>query len=112
VRGTYEGELIMKAPSQWKRVPAKCELILAAMNARSTLARPNVITTIAAAALAVLIAIGLLSSVAGLFERDGTPFEQLVTAERACANHSFVSERETCVRLYLAALRVRNIASR
>lgn len=102
----------MNAPSQWKRVPAKCGHIPVAMNAGSTLARPNVVTTIAVAALAVLIAIGLLGSVAGLFQRDGAPFEQLVIAERACANHGFVSERETCVRLYLAALQVRNIASR
>ena len=102
----------MNAPSQWKRVPPKFEPIPVAMNARSTLARSNVVTTVAAAALAVLIAIGVLGSVAGLFQRDGAPFEQLVIAERACATHSFVSERETCVRLYLAALRVRNIASR
>ncbi len=102
----------MNAPSQWKRVPAKREHVLVAMTAGSTLARPNVVTTIAAAALAVLIAIGLLGSVAGLFQSDGAPFEQLVIAERACANHSFVSERETCMRLYLAALRVRNLASR
>ena len=102
----------MNAPSQWKRVPPKFERMPVAMNARSTLAPPNVVTTIAAAALAVLIAIGLLSSVTSLFQRDGAPFEQLVIAERACANHSFVSERETCVRLYLAASRIRNIASR
>ena len=102
----------MNAPSQWKRVSPEFEPMPVAMNARSTLARPNVVTTIAAAALAVLIAIGLLGSVAGLFQRDGAPFEQLVIAERACANHSFVSDRETCVRLYLAASRIRNIASR
>ncbi|MGE5667486.1 MAG: hypothetical protein ACM338_04760 [Betaproteobacteria bacterium] len=102
----------MNAPTQWKRVPAKCDQILVAVNGGSTFARPNVGATIAAAALAVLIAIGLLGSVAGIFQRDGAPFEQLVVAERACANHSFVSERETCMRLHLAALRVRHIASR
>lgn len=102
----------MNEPSQWERVPAKCDQIPVAMNAGNTFARPSVAATVAAAALAVLIAIGLLGSVAGLFQRDGAPFEQLVIAERACANHSFVSDRETCVRLYLAALRVRNIASR
>lgn len=102
----------MNTPSQWKRVPARFEPTLVAVNAGSTLARPNVVATIAFTALAVLIAIGLLGTVAGLFQRDGAPFERLVIAERACANHSFVSERETCMRLYLAALRVRNLASR
>ena len=82
------------------------------MNAKPTLARPHVVTTIVAAALATLIAIGLLTAVTGLFQRDGAPFEQLVIAEHDCANYAFVSERETCVRLYLAASRVQNVASR
>jgi hypothetical protein len=82
------------------------------MNARPTLARPHVVTTIVAAAMSSLIAIGLLTAVSGLFQRDGAPFEQVVIAEDACANYAFVSERETCVGLYLAASRVRNVASR
>ena len=82
------------------------------MNAKPTLARPHVVTSIIAAALATLIAIGLLTAVTGLFQRDGAPFEQLVIAEHACATYAFVSERETCVRLYLAASRVQNVASR
>ena len=82
------------------------------MNAKPTLARPHVVTTIVAAALATLIAIGLLTAVTGLFQRDGAPFEQLVIAEHACANYAFVSERQNCVRLYLAASRVQNVASR
>ena len=81
------------------------------MNAKPVLARPHVVTTIVAAALSVLIAIGLLAAVAGLFLRDGTPFEQVVIAEHACTNYAFVSEREACVRLYLAASRVQNVAS-
>ena len=83
-----------------------------AMNAKPTLARPRVVTTVAAAALSTVIAIGLLTAVAGLFQRDGAPFEQVVIAERACANYAFVSERETCVRLYLATSRVQSVASR
>jgi hypothetical protein len=76
------------------------------MNVKPTLARPRVVTTIAAAALSTVIAIGLLTAVTGLFQRDGAPFEQVVIAEHACANHAFISEREACVRLYLAASRV------
>jgi hypothetical protein len=82
-----------------------------AMNAKPTLARPRVVTTVAAA-LSTVIAIGLLTAVTGLFQRDGAPFEQVVIAERACANYAFVSERETCVRLYLATSRVQSVASR
>ena len=79
------------------------------MNAKPTLARPRVVTTVAAAALSTVIAIGLLTAVTGLFQRDGAPFEQVVIAERACANYAFVSERETCVRLYLATSRVQQV---
>ena len=82
------------------------------MNAKPVLARPHVVTTIVTAALSALIAIGLLSAVTGMFQRDGAPFEQVVIAEHACANYAFVSERETCVRLYLAASRFRTVASR
>src|SRR6266436_3357562 len=73
------------------------------MNAKPTLARPRLVTTIVATALSALIAIGLLSGVAALFQRDGAPFEQAVIAEHACANYAFVSEREACVRLFVLA---------
>jgi len=73
------------------------------MNAKPTLARPHVAATMVAAALSILIAIGLLTAVTGSFQRDGAPFEQVVIAEHACASKVFVSERETCVRSQLAA---------
>jgi hypothetical protein len=82
------------------------------MNAKPKLARPHVVTTLVAAMLSILIAIGLLTAVTGLFQRDGAPFEQVVIAEHACADYAFVSEREACVRLFLAASRVQNVASR
>ena len=82
------------------------------MNTRPVLARPHIVTTIFAAALSSVIAIGFLSAVTGLFQREGVPFEQIVIAQHACANYAFVSERETCVRRYLGAARVRNVASR
>ena len=69
------------------------------MNAKLTLARPRVVTTVAAAVLSTVIAIGLLTAVTGLFQRDGAPFEQVVIAEHACANHAFISEREAVWRL-------------
>jgi hypothetical protein len=82
------------------------------MNAKPVLARPHVGTTIVATVLSVLIGIGLLAAVAGLFLRDGTPLEQIVLAEHACADYAFVSERETCMRSFLAASHVQNVASR
>ena len=81
------------------------------MNAKPVLARPHVVTTIVAAALSALIAIGLLSAVIGLFQRDGAPFGQAVVAEHDCTNYAFVPEREACVRLYLASPCVLNVAS-
>ena len=82
------------------------------MNAKPAFARRHVAVPATAAVLSVLIALGLLSAVTGLFQRDGAPFEQVVAAEQACADHTFVSEREICVRSYLAASRVQNLASR
>ena len=81
------------------------------MNAKPTLARPHVVTTIAAA-LSVLTSIGLVTAVTGLFQRNGAPFEHVVIAEHACGNYAFVSEREACARLYLAASRIQNVAAR
>jgi len=56
------------------------------MSAKPILTHPRVATTIVAAVLSAFIAIGLLSAVAGLFQRDGTPLAQIVIAERACAD--------------------------
>jgi hypothetical protein len=83
------------------------------MNAKPTLARPYVAASMVAAALSILIAIGLLTAVTGLFQRYGAPFEQVVIAEHACASNVFASEREACVRSHLATSRVqKNVARR
>jgi hypothetical protein len=65
----------------------------------------------AIAALATFIAVGLLAGVAFLFQRDGAPIEQLAAAERACTQHIYVSERDACMREWLAA-RAPNVASK
>jgi hypothetical protein len=82
------------------------------MRAKPVFPRRHVGTTLVAATLAAVIAIGLLGGIAGLFQRDGVPLEQLVVAEHACADHAFVSEREICMRLFLAGSRLRAVASR
>ena len=62
--------------------------------------------------VAAFIAIGLLTGVAFLFQRDGAPLEKLAAAERACTPRVYVSEREACMREWLAAARARNVASK
>ena len=76
------------------------------MNAKPVLARHHVGTTVVATVLSVLIGIGLLAAVAGLFLRNGAPLEQIVIAQHACADYAFVSERETCMRSFLTASHV------
>jgi hypothetical protein len=69
-------------------------------------------TIIAAGALSVLITMGIIAGVVGLFLQDGTPFERLADAERVCASYAFVSERDACMQAYLSASHVRSVASR
>src|ERR1700675_2894568 len=82
------------------------------MNAKTTFARPSSLSTTVAAALATFIAVGLLTAVAFLFQRDGAPMEQLAAAERACTQHVYVSEREACMSEWLAAARAPKMASK
>jgi hypothetical protein len=65
-----------------------------------------------AAALAGIIAIGILDGVAELLQRDGRAMERLVAAERACTGHAYVSERAACMRLWAAAARSPRVASK
>jgi len=48
--------------------------------------------------VAALISLGLLGSVAWLFQRDGAPLQQVAAAERACADRAYLSERHACMR--------------
>ena len=65
-----------------------------------------------AAALSVIIALGLFAGIPNAFQRDGTPYERIVAAERTCSEYKFVSERDDCVRSRLASAQPRNVASR
>lgn len=82
------------------------------MNAKPTFPRSSSFSITIAAALATFIAIGLLTAVAFTFQRDGKPLEQLAAAERACVQRIYVSEREACMREWLAATRSPNVASK
>ena len=82
------------------------------MNAKPTLPRPSSLSTTVAAALATFSSIGVLTAIALLFQHDGVPMGQLAAAERACTQYAYVSEREACMREWLAAAHVSNVASK
>ena len=60
------------------------------------------LTHVAAAALGAAITVGIFSGVVALFQHNGLPLERLAAAERACASRAYVSEREACMREWLA----------
>jgi hypothetical protein len=72
------------------------------MNTKPTLPSLQPATHFVAAALAAVIAIGMLASITTLFQRDGLPMERAVVAERACADLEYRSERDACIRAQLA----------
>lgn len=82
------------------------------MNANLTLDRTHGTAIVVAAALSTLIAIGVLAGVTDLFQSRGEPLAQLVAAERACAGQLYVSDRESCVREWLAVSRGHRMARR
>ena len=61
------------------------------------------------ATLSAMVAVGLLTH--GL-QRDGMPFQHVITAERACVGYPFASDRDACVNASLARSEPRITASR
>lgn len=82
------------------------------MNAKLTFAETRPSRTIAAAALATVIALGILWSVAALFQSRGVPLEQLAAAERACRELAYESERVVCMREWVARAQATTVARR
>jgi len=68
--------------------------------------------TVVAAAAATVIALGILWSIVLLSERNGKPLERLAAAERACAHHSYLSDRQTCMNDWLVASQAGTVAKR
>ena len=64
---------------------------------------PHAGIVVIASALACLITIAVVVGVIGLFQSRGRPMEELAAAERACAAREYVSEREHCMREWIAA---------
>ena len=82
------------------------------MNPKPNLAPAHSIQTVAAAATATVIAMAILSSITFLSERDGKPLQRLAAAERACAHHSYLSDRQSCMNHWLAASHAGTVAKR
>ena len=80
------------------------------IDAKPVLARRHLAATVVAAILAGVIGMGLLSNVAGMFQRDGSPLERVVVAERACSHYAFESERMNCVSMFLVNARLQRVA--
>ncbi len=75
-------------------------------------ARRSAAVPFVAAAVATLITAGTIGAVTGLFQSRGLPLEALAVAQRACASHTYVSERDRCVEQLLAATRPGPLAQR
>ena len=80
------------------------------MDTKPRFPRPNSALTVVAAALAAVIAAAILTSVVQGLGSRGKPLQELAVAERACSTHRYVSEREACMRDWLAAKRGQSVA--
>jgi hypothetical protein len=65
-----------------------------------------------AATAAGAVAGALLSAVVLLFQSRGEPMGEWAVAERACAQHAYRSERDTCMKQWLATSRATSVASK
>ena len=82
------------------------------MSAKPTIQHTFSLSTAVIAAIAAFIAVGILSAVVLLFQHAGAPYQQLVTAERACHHYSYVSERQTCMDQWLVDARTSKVAGK
>ena len=68
--------------------------------------------TVAAAALATVVALTLSWGVTVLFQSRGEPLAELAAAERACAQHSTASAQRDCMQRWVAARTPNQVAKR
>jgi len=80
------------------------------MNAKLNLGSTSSIMTVAVAALAAFIAVGMLAAVISLFQSRGAPMERLAAAERACVSNAYQSGREACMKQWLVEFQRTNLA--
>lgn len=82
------------------------------MNGTPRFASPSGVLVFSAALLAGVIAGTLISAVVLLFQSRGTPLEEIAAAERACPPELYRSERDACLKDWLAARRATTVAHR
>lgn len=82
------------------------------MHPTSTFRHPPGATLAIAAAVSTVIALGLVASVTLLFQSRGEPLGELAAAERACTAQRYVSDREACMRAWIAARHGTEVAAR
>ena len=68
--------------------------------------------TLAAATAATVIGLSLVWGTLTLFQSRGAPYEELAAAERACAQHVYVSDREHCMAQWVNEQRRTQFAGR
>lgn len=82
------------------------------MRANLAFPRHSGLGTVITSAAAVLIALGILIGTTMLFQSRGKPMAELATAERACAGQTNVSDRERCMREWVATTHGDRLAAR
>lgn len=68
--------------------------------------------TVITSFVATLIALGILIETTMLFQSRGMPMAEFAAAERACAGQTYVSDRERCMREWVAAAHGDRLADR
>jgi len=82
------------------------------MRANPAFPRHSGLGTVITSAAATLIALGILIGTTMLFQSRGKPMAELAAAERACAGQTYVSDRERCMREWVAAAHGDRLADR
>ena len=82
------------------------------MRANPAFPRHSGLGTVITSAVATLIALGILIGTTMLFQSRGMPMAELAAAERACAGQTYVSDRERCMREWVAATHGDRLADR
>ena len=82
------------------------------MRANPAFPRRSGLGTVITSAVATLIAVGIVIGTIMLFQSRGMPTAELAAAERACARQTYVSDRERCMREWVAAAHGDRLAER
>ena len=82
------------------------------MNDKANASSLGSLQTVCAASVATVIALCILWLVVVGFQSRGKPMERVAAAERACAHHAYVSDRQACMQQWLAERQATRVAGR